>query len=96
MDWKRKLASRKFWVCVCGFVTAMMTACRMSGEAARVTAVVMAFGTLISYILAEGLVDAAAADNAAADTASADTSAAGSAAQTQTGGTAAAAQTEGK
>lgn len=91
MDWKRKLASRKFWVCVCGFVTAMMTACRMSGEAARMTAVVMAFGTLISYILAEGSVDAAAAD-----TASADTSAAGSAAQTQTGGTAAAAQTEGK
>lgn len=63
MDWKRKLASRKFWVCVCGFVTAVMTAFRLSGEAAKVTAVLMAFGTLISYILAEGFVDASAAES---------------------------------
>lgn len=63
MDWKRKLTSRKFWVAVCGFVTALLTAFNVGSEAEKITAVIMAFATLIGYVLAEGLVDAAAAQN---------------------------------
>lgn len=61
MELKRKISSRKFWVCVCGFVSAMLAAFNLSGGASKITALIMAFGTLISYILAEGSVDAAGA-----------------------------------
>lgn len=59
IDWKRKLASRKLWVAVVGFITALLVAFQFDeATVAQVVAVVMAFGTLISYILAEGWVDA--------------------------------------
>lgn len=59
IDWKRKLASRKLWVAIVGFITALLVAFQMDeATVAQVVAVVMAFGTLISYILAEGWVDA--------------------------------------
>ena len=60
IDWKRKLTSRKFWVAVIGFVTAIMVALnieQMSIE--QVTAIVSAMATLIAYIIGEGLTDAA-------------------------------------
>ena len=59
MDLKRKLSSRKFWLCVCSLLGALLTAFNLSGSAAKVTAIIMAFGSVISYILAEGWVDAA-------------------------------------
>ena len=59
IDWKRKLTSRKFWVALVGFVTALLVAFRLEeADIAQVAAVIMAFGTLISYILAEGWIDA--------------------------------------
>jgi len=60
IDWKRKLTSRKFWVAVIGFVTAIMVALnidKMTVE--QVTAIVSAMATLIAYIIGEGLTDAA-------------------------------------
>lgn len=60
IDWKRKLTSRKLWVAVVGFITALLVAFKLEEAViAQVAAVVMAFGTLISYILAEGWIDAA-------------------------------------
>ena len=59
IDWKRKLTSRKLWVAVVGFITALLVAFKLEEAViAQVAAVVMAFGTLISYILAEGWIDA--------------------------------------
>ena len=60
IDWKAKLTSRKFWAAVIGFVTPVLTAAGMSdNKIAQVVAIIMAGGTLIAYIIGEGLVDAA-------------------------------------
>lgn len=62
IDWKKKLASRKFWVCVVGFVSALLVAFNISeNNIAQIAAIISAFGTLIIYIFSEGAVDAAAA-----------------------------------
>ena len=61
MDWKRKLTSRKLWVALCGLVTNIIIAFGGAQETAvQVTAIIMASGTLIAYIIGEGLIDSAA------------------------------------
>jgi len=63
IDWTRKLTSRKFWAAVVGFATPVMTIARIpDNTAVQVTAVIMAGGTLIAYIIGEGMTDAAAAE----------------------------------
>ncbi len=60
IDWARKLTSRKFWMAVVGFVTPLMTMMNVSDSTAvQVTALIMAGGTLIAYIIGEGMTDAA-------------------------------------
>ena len=60
IDWKRKLTSRKFWAAVCNFVGMMILAFGGTpGTAEKITAIIMAGATVIAYIIAEGLVDAA-------------------------------------
>lgn len=60
IDWKRKLTSRKFWMSIASFV-AMLMVC--FGEDAnwveKVTALIMAGGTVIAYTVGEGLTDRA-------------------------------------
>lgn len=59
IDWKRKLTSRKFWAAVVGFVTPLLLAFGVADTAVtQVTGIIMAGGTLVAYILAEGFVDA--------------------------------------
>lgn len=61
IDWTRKLTSRKFWAAVIGFVTPFMTMLQVSDNTAvQVTSLIMAGGTLIAYIIGEGMTDAAA------------------------------------
>lgn len=56
----RKLTSRKFWVAIVGFVTAVVTVFNIEQiSAEQVDVLVMAFGTLIAYILGEGFADGA-------------------------------------
>ena len=63
IDWARKLTSRKFWAAVVGFSAPLMTMLQVSDSTAvQVTALIMAGGTLIAYIIGEGMTDAAAAD----------------------------------
>lgn len=60
IDWKRKLTSRKFWVAIIGFVTTVMIALnidKMTVE--QVAAIISAMGTLVAYIIGEGMTDAA-------------------------------------
>lgn len=60
IDWARKLTSRKFWAAVVGFVTPIMTLAQVpDNTAVQVTSIIMAGGTLIAYIIGEGLTDSA-------------------------------------
>ena len=59
-DLIRKLTSRKFWIAVCSFVTLLVIAFgRSESEAAQVSAIIMAGATVLSYIIGEGMIDAA-------------------------------------
>ena len=54
----RKLTSRKFWIAVVAFVTALLTAFHVSdGSISQVASIIMAFGSLISYMFVEGWTD---------------------------------------
>lgn len=68
IDWKSKLTSRKFWVAVVGFITAIMVAFNVPDlTIEQVTAIVTAGATLIAYIIGEGMVDAARINQKAGD-----------------------------
>lgn len=57
-DFIRKITSRKFWVAVVSFVTALLVAFNVpEASISQVTAIIMAFGSLFAYIFAEGWVD---------------------------------------
>lgn len=59
MDWKRKLTSRKFWMAIATFASMLLIYFGKSeSEAAQVAALIMAGGTVIAYIIGEGLIDA--------------------------------------
>ncbi|KGT40044.1 hypothetical protein P421_00190 [Heyndrickxia coagulans P38] len=61
IDWKAKLASRKFWALLAGFVSSLLVAFNVSeGSVAQVTSIITAFGSVAVYILAESSVDKAA------------------------------------
>lgn len=54
----RKLTSRKFWVALIAFVSALLIAFKVdSGSVEQITSIIMSFGSLIAYILAEGFAD---------------------------------------
>ena len=56
--WKDKLTSRKFWAAICGFVLSIMVIYGADAqEQEKVTGLITACGTLIAYIVGEGLVD---------------------------------------
>lgn len=58
----RKFASRKFWAALAGFVGSLLVAFNVGeNDIAQVTAIIMAFGSLMVYILSESAVDAASA-----------------------------------
>lgn len=61
IDWKRKLTSRKLWVAVAGFASGLIIA--FGGEentAQTVSGCIMSGASVLGYLLAEGLTDAAA------------------------------------
>lgn len=57
-DWIRKLTSRKFWAAIAGFVTGLIAYINQPGDPA---ALIMSLGSLVAYIVGEGLIDAASA-----------------------------------
>lgn len=62
MDWKTKLTSRKFWVSLANFIVNLVVFIQSpSGSAERITALVLATGGFVAYIVGEGLADAAGA-----------------------------------
>ena len=64
IDWKRKLTSRKLWISVAGFVSGLIIAFGgTKGVANTVSGTILQGASVIGYLLAEGLTDAAAAGN---------------------------------
>ena len=62
-DWKAKLTSRKFWAAVVGVVISVMVIFGYGDEEqTKITGLITATGTLIAYIVGEGLTDAAHKD----------------------------------
>lgn len=58
VDWKRKLTSRKFWMAVIGLVVSIMMLFNVDSEKQeRITAVITATATLMTYIIGESIVD---------------------------------------
>ncbi len=63
MDWKKKLTSRKFWTAIVGFVTPLCLAFGVTQtDTTQIASIIMAGGTLIAYIIGEGMVDASSID----------------------------------
>ena len=59
-SWKDKLTSRKFWCAVVGVVLSIMVIFGYSDEEkTKITGLIMATGTLIAYIVGEGMTDKA-------------------------------------
>ena len=57
-NWKRKLTSRKFWMTIAGFITGIIAYIKNPGDP---TGLIMSFGSVVAYIVGEGLIDAAGA-----------------------------------
>ena len=56
----RKLTSRKFWVAVAGFVSGLIIALDGNAETAEtISALILQGASVIGYLVAEGLTDAA-------------------------------------
>ena len=59
IDWKRKLTSRKLWVAVAGFITGVVVLFTSGATEETITGCVMALGSVVAYIVGEGITDAA-------------------------------------
>ncbi|WP_018755217.1 hypothetical protein [Paenibacillus terrigena] len=58
MDWKRKLASRKFWALVAALGTSVLVAGGAGAETVtQVVGIIGAVGAVVAYIFAEAYVD---------------------------------------
>lgn len=61
IDWIRKLSSRKFWAAIIGVLIPLMALWQIPEMTVQqVVAVVTAVGSLVAFMLSEGVVDAAA------------------------------------
>lgn len=64
INWRMKLSSRKFWAALVGFVSATLFAFNVAeADIEKITGVIMAGSSLISYILAEGYIDGKREEN---------------------------------
>lgn len=68
VNWGQKLASRKFWVALAGFITSLLVLFKFAEtDITQVTAMITAFGSLAAFILAEGYVDGQREENRSDD-----------------------------
>ena len=60
IDWKRKLCSRKFWLACIGLVSGILLAFRVDAETVEtISGCILSAGSVVAYIIGEGLADAA-------------------------------------
>lgn len=66
MNLKQKLSSRKFWAMVAGVITGVATIFALDQSIVEtVSGAIVALGSVVVYVIAEGRIDAAAVGNAA-------------------------------
>lgn len=59
INWKQKLSSRKLWAMVAGLAVSIMTLVGIeTTKAGEVSALILATGSIVSYIVGEAIVDA--------------------------------------
>ena len=59
IDWKRKLSSRKLWAAIAGIVTGLAMVFGLDeGTISTVAGAVVSAASVLTYIMAEGRVDA--------------------------------------
>lgn len=64
IDWKAKLASRKFWMALGGFIVSVLALFNVAEtDITKVTAMITAFGSLAVFIFAEGYIDGKREEN---------------------------------
>lgn len=63
MDLWRKLSSRKFWMAVAAFITAIFIYLKVDIDTQKTEALIMAGGAVVAYIVAEGFADGMHAKN---------------------------------
>ena len=64
IDWKRKLTSRKLWLAIAGLISGLVLAFNGSAEIAEtISGCVLSVGSVVGYIIGEGLTDAASMKN---------------------------------
>ncbi len=61
MNWKKKLTSRKFWMAIAALVVGIITLTKPGTDTTQITGLILSLGSVIAYIVGEGLVDAASA-----------------------------------
>ena len=62
IDWKRKLASRKLWVAIAGFVGGILLIFKVDAKLVEtICGSIISLGSVVAYIVGEGYVDAAGA-----------------------------------
>lgn len=65
IDWKRKLSSRKLWAAVAGVVTGLALVFGLDENTiSTVAGAVVSVASVVTYIMAEGKVDAESVKNA--------------------------------
>ena len=59
IDWKRKLTSRKLWIAVAGLIIGIILIFTKNESLANeIGGIVMSLGSVVAYIIGEGLIDA--------------------------------------
>ena len=67
INWKTKLTSRKFWLAVAALIAGIITLLRPGTDTTQITGLILSLGSVVAYIVGEGLVDAAATGTKADD-----------------------------
>lgn len=59
INWRQKLASRKLWAMIAGLAVSVLTLVGIeTTTATEVSAIILATGSIVAYILGESIVDA--------------------------------------
>lgn len=62
IDWKAKLSSRKFWMALIGLISGLLMAFKVDAQTVEtVSGCILSAGSVVAFIIGEGLVDAAGA-----------------------------------
>lgn len=64
INWAQKLTSRKLWMAVAGLVVGILALFKVDANTTtQISGVVLSLGSVVAYIVGEGLVDASATDS---------------------------------